>query len=216
MELAWDDRGLIPVVVQDEETKDVLMVAYMNREALERTLVTGKAHFYSRKRKRLWMKGEESGNTLEVKRILVDCDADTLLLLVKPSGPACHTGHRSCFYRDIGGVELEKAEKVEYPCDCSILERVYEVILDRKRDINNPNSYTASLFRKGLDKILKKIGEEASEVIIACKNEKEEEIVYEVADLLFHTLVALGYFDIAPVAVYEELCRRFGKSGLRK
>ncbi len=217
MEIAWDERGLVPVVVQDAKTNQVLMLAYMNKEALERTLSTKKAHFYSRKRQRIWMKGEESGNTLEVEEIRVDCDSDTLLLRVNPKGPACHTGHKSCFYRNLEGEELSTAvSKDLYGPNCSILERVYEVILERKATPEREDSYTALLFRKGLDKILKKVGEEASEVIIACKNKDRGEIIYEVADLFFHTLVAMGYFDIAPARIYEELHKRFGKSGLRK
>ncbi len=217
MEITWDQNGLVPAVVQDAETGKVLMLAYMNRKALELTLKTGKAHFYSRKRQRIWMKGEESGNVLEVEEVRIDCDGDALLLKVKPKGPACHTGHESCFYRDLEGEELEeKVQDEPYRCNCSILERVYEVILERKAHPEREDSYVASLFRKGLDKILKKVGEEATEVVIACKNGNRDEIVYEVADLFFHTLVALGYFDIAPSQVYEELCRRFGKSGLRR
>ncbi len=217
MEINWGKDGLIPAVVQDAESREVLMVAYMNEEALKKTVETGYAHFFSRKRQRIWKKGEESGNTLKVKSIKIDCDGDTLLLEVEAKGPACHTGHKSCFYRDLDGKELVAPEKQDlYQCNCSILERVYEVILERRANPQRTDSYVASLFRKGLDKILKKVGEEASEVIIACKNQKDEEIVYEVADLFFHVLVALGYFDIAPVRIYEELCRRFGKSGLRK
>lgn len=193
------------------------MLAYMNEEALNRTLATKKAHFYSRKRQRIWMKGEESGNTLEVVDVVVDCDSDAVLLKVKPKGPACHTGHKSCFFKNLEGEELEPpVEEDLYGGGCSILERVYEVILERKANPEREDSYTALLFRKGLDKILKKVGEEATEVVIGCKNENKDEIVYEVADLFYHTLVALAYFDIAPHQVYEELRRRFGKSGLRK
>ena len=217
MQIKWDEKGLVPAVVQDAETGEVLMLAYMNKEALEKTLSSKKAHFYSRKRQRLWMKGEESGNVMEVESVSIDCDGDAILLKVRPKGPACHTGHKSCFFRDIEGREIEKAYREDiYPINCSILERVYEVILERKATPEREDSYTALLFRKGLDKILKKVGEEASEVIIACKNKNPDEIVYEVADLFYHVLVALGYFDIAPVKIYEELHKRFGKSGLRK
>ncbi len=217
MDIVWDEKGLVPAVVQDAATGEVLMLAYMNREALERTLATGRAHFYSRKRQRIWMKGEESGNVMEVKEILVDCDRDAVLLKVEPKGPACHTGHKSCFFTSFEGKEVEPVQEKElYGGGCSILERVYEVILERKAHPEREDSYTALLFRKGLDKILKKVGEEATEVVIGCKNGDKDEIVYEVADLFFHTLVALAYFDIAPYQVYEELRRRFGKSGLRK
>ncbi|NPA15961.1 MAG: bifunctional phosphoribosyl-AMP cyclohydrolase/phosphoribosyl-ATP diphosphatase HisIE [Deferribacteres bacterium] len=216
-EISWDERGLVPVIVQDADTKEVLMLAYMNKEALEETLRTGKVHFYSRKRQRIWMKGEESGNVQEVKEILVDCDKDALLVKVKSHGPACHTGRRSCFFTTIDGkIKGEPVEKELYGGGCSILERLYEVILERKAHPEREDSYTALLFRKGLDKILKKVGEESTEVVIACKNRDRDEIIYEVADLFYHTLVALGYFDIAPHHIYEELKRRFGKSGLRK
>ena len=217
-EIKWDASGLVPVIVVDSETKDVLMLAYMNREALELTLRTKKVHFYSRKRQRIWMKGEESGNIQEVDEIYLDCDGDTLLVKVRPKGPACHTGRKSCFYRKLeeGSWESIGEAKEFYGGGCSVLERLYEVILERRANPQREDSYTALLFRKGLDKILKKVGEEASEVIIAGKNADKDEIVYEVADLFYHVLVMLGYFDIAPFHVYEELKKRFGKSGLRK
>ncbi len=216
-EIKWDERGLVPAIIQDIETQEVLMLAYMNREALEETLKTGKVHFFSRKRQRIWMKGEESGNIQEVKKILIDCDKDALLIKVRSHGPACHTGNKSCFFTELDKkIDNKPSGKDLYGGGCSILERLYEVILERKSHPEREDSYTALLFRKGIDKILKKIGEESTEVVIACKNQNQDEIIYEVADLFYHILVALGYFDIAPYRIYEELKKRFGKSGLRK
>ncbi len=217
MEINWDEKGLVPAIIQDVDTNEVLMLAYMDKKALEKTISTGKTHFFSRKRKRIWMKGEESGNIQEVKEILVDCDRDALLIKVKPKGPACHTGEKSCFFQKIDEeVKENKPSEELYGGGCSILERIYEIIIERKKQPYRKDSYTVSLFNKGLDTILKKVGEESSEVIIACKNQKPEEIIYEVADLFYHVLVALGYFDIPPSQIYEELKNRFGKSGLKK
>jgi phosphoribosyl-ATP pyrophosphohydrolase/phosphoribosyl-AMP cyclohydrolase len=209
-DVKFDERGLVPVVVQDAENGQVLMVAYANKESLEKTLETKRTHFWSRSRNRLWMKGEESGNTQEVKSIYFDCDQDTVLVLVNQKGVACHTGKRSCFFTTIDGEENYSPTFVS-DRPGKTLEEVYQTIDDRKR---NPRegSYVSGLIAKGLDKILKKIGEEAGETIIAAKNEDKKEIIYETADLWFHTLILLAYSGITTEDIYEELGRRFGKS----
>jgi phosphoribosyl-ATP pyrophosphohydrolase/phosphoribosyl-AMP cyclohydrolase len=208
-DIKFDDNGLVPVVVQDAENGQVLMVAYANQEALEKTLETKRTHFWSRSRNRLWEKGEESQNFQEVKDFFLDCDRDTVLILVNQRGVACHTGSRSCFFTS-ANVEDQSATSLGFSRTDKTLEEVYQVIEDRKR---NPRegSYVSGLFNEGLDRILKKVGEEAGETIIAAKNKSREEIIYEVADLWFHTLIALAYFGISPEEIYQELGRRFGK-----
>ncbi len=214
--LKFDEKGLIPAVLQDWRDGTVLMVAYMNREALEKTLETGIAHFWSRSRQGLWEKGATSGNRQRVREVFVDCDQDTLLIAVSPDGPACHTGERACFFSRLsdlvpsckGGAKTTEAHG-------SVLDRVYETILARKRH-PTPESYVASLLAAGQDKILKKVTEEAGEVILASKGQKREEVVHEAADLLFHLLVALGYHEIPPIELYQELARRFGRSGIEE
>lgn len=212
--LKYDSNGLIPAIVQDRKNGDVLMLAYMNEEALRKTIETGYTHFWSRSRGKLWKKGETSGNEQLVKEISYDCDNDTLLVKVEQKGVACHTGNRTCFYS-----KLYPKSPFNPPFDKGgvggfIIDNLYEVILDRKRNMRE-GSYVSSLFKNGRDKILKKISEEASEVVIGSKNEKKEEIVWEIADLWFHTLVLLGYHDITPEDIYRELQKRFGKSGVK-
>lgn len=197
--LKFDENGLIPAVVQDINTGKVLMLAYMNEESLKRTLETKKTWFYSRSRKELWNKGATSGNFQEVKRISFDCDADSLLVEVLPAGPACHTGEESCFFYPI----VDEG----YP-EGDILKRLYSKIVDRK---NNPvdNSYTNYLFDKGIDKILKKVGEEASEVIIGAKNHDKEELVYEISDLVYHVLVLMAEEKVTPEDIKNQLKSRY-------
>ncbi|MES9681875.1 bifunctional phosphoribosyl-AMP cyclohydrolase/phosphoribosyl-ATP pyrophosphatase [Bacillus sp. AFS001701] len=175
----FNQNDLVPVIAQDSETKDVLMLAYMNKEALELTLKTGYATYYSRSRKQLWKKGETSGHLQKVVNSYYDCDQDAILLVVEQCGVACHTGSWSCFTDS-------KSDKVEH----SILNELYETIIERK---NSPieGSYTAYLFEKGIDKILKKVGEETSEVIIGAKNEGTDELIYEISDLVYHVMVLM-------------------------
>ena len=208
-EIRYDEKGLIPVIVQDARNGQVLMFAYANKESLNKTIETGKAHFWSRSREKLWMKGEESGNTQTVKDIFIDCDNDTLLIEVDQKGVACHTGQRTCFYTSADKGE-SSAPGFGSPSTGKTLEDVYSVIEDRKRNPKD-GSYVSGLFEKGLDKILKKVGEEAGETIIASKNGDKKEIIYETADLWFHSLIALSYSGITPEDIYEELGRRFGK-----
>jgi len=212
-ELEFDEKGLLPVIVQDFASGEVLMLAYMNKEALEKSIETGMAHYWSRSRGKLWKKGETSGHFQYIKSMSLDCDGDTLLIKVEQKEAACHTGHYSCFYRSVEeGCVSETSGKVFDPDEVygdksKVLEKVYGIILDRMK---NPKegSYTNYLFEKGLDKILKKVGEEAAEVIIASKNKSRDEIVYETADLFYHVLVLLAERQISPQDVYAELLRR--------
>ncbi len=208
--LTFDGQGLIPAIVQDWRDGTVLMVAFMNQEALQKTIETKSVHFWSRSRKALWKKGETSGHTLQLKDLFFDCDGDALLVKVEPIGPTCHTGERSCFFSRLDSPETKTSESWG-----GILERLYQMIQERKQQPSS-ESYTSKLLEGGVDRILKKVVEEAGEVAIAGKGGKQEEIVYETADLLFHTLVALGYYGITPQEIYQELATRFGKSGLRK
>ena len=219
-QLKFDDNGLVPCITQDVDSGEVLMLAYMNEEAVENTLTTGKVHYYSRSRGKQWMKGESSGHVQKVREIRYDCDGDTLLIKVEQVGAACHTGRRSCFYSVwddsklvIDGEPEVNAAQVYGEKD--ILDAVYHVIQDRRR---NPSekSYVHSLFTKGLDKILSKIGEEATETAVAGKGGDRDEVIYEVADLFFHTLILLGYYDLPPERIYAELRRRFGLSGIEE
>lgn len=203
MELKFDEKGLIPAVVQDADTKEVLMVAYMNAESYQKSVETGHATFWSRSRKELWEKGATSGNYLNIQEIRVDCDEDCLLVLAKPEGPACHTGNRSCFYRKAEGDSL--TEVTEDSGD--ILSHLIAVAQDRKKN-PQPGSYTNYLFEKGPDKILKKVGEEACEVVIAGKNQAKDEISYETADLLYHLTVMLVDNDMTWNDIFEELEKR--------
>lgn len=204
--IRYDEKGLVPAVVQDEGSKEVLMVAYMNKEALHKTIETKKAWFYSRKRKKLWQKGETSGNFLEVKSILYDCDEDTLLLKVNPKGPACHTGNYSCFYRNL----LEDqgcGPKDESKDPFGILGELVEIIDSRFAE-KPKGSYIAKLYAGGKERILKKVGEEACEVIIASMSKNKADTIYETADLLFHLLIALRFDNITVEEVMDELKKR--------
>ena len=197
-QLKFDANGLIPAVVQDYFTKKVLTVAYMNKESLEISMKEGRTCFYSRSRKTLWRKGETSGNTQEIVCIRTDCDADALVVEVIKKGPACHTGEDSCFFNDIYQSE-------SHP-DFS-LEALYNVIAGRK--INpKEGSYTTYLFNKGIDKILKKVGEECTEVIIAGKAADKEETIFEIADLTYHLMVLMVEAGITLDDVIAQLASR--------
>ena len=190
-ELQFDENGLIPAIVQDATTKEVLTLAYMNRESLEKSLETKETWFYSRSRKELWHKGETSGNTQKIVDIKFDCDKDALVVFVHPAGPACHTGEISCFNGSLLGEEGERIENEDVRLeDYRILQKLEKVI--KERDEQRPEgAYTTYLFEKGIDKILKKVGEESAEVIIAAKNRSHEELKWEAADLLYHLFVLL-------------------------
>lgn len=180
--ITFDEQGLIPAIVQDDVSGKVLMLAYMNEAALKKTMETKETWFYSRSRQELWNKGATSGNKQSVKQLTLDCDQDAILVTVTPVGPACHTGEESCFYN-----VLDQAQQSTQ----DVIHRIVQVIEDRRQ---NPvdGAYTTYLFNEGMDKVLKKVGEETSEVIIGAKNNDKEEITWEVADLLYHTLVLLN------------------------
>jgi phosphoribosyl-ATP pyrophosphohydrolase/phosphoribosyl-AMP cyclohydrolase len=212
--LKFNEQGLLPAVIQDWLDGTVLMLGYMNQEALTRTLTTKSVHFWSRSREKLWEKGETSGHKLLVKDLFIDCDCDTILVKAQPTGPICHTGERACFFSKLNEAGYDLNEKTP-EAQGGILDSVLRVIAARKA-APHPGSYTTKLFESGHDKILKKVAEEAGEVLIAAKGGQRAEIVYEVADLLFHTLMVLGYHDVSLHEVYQELSTRYGKSGLRK
>ena len=204
--LTWDEvktgpDGLLPVVVQDDRTEEVLMVAYMNREAFEMTIRTGRMTYWSRSRKELWVKGLTSGHFQYVRELRIDCDNDTLLARVRQIGAACHTGNRSCFYRTI----LQKDRDTHNPM--KVFEDVMQVILDRKEHPKQ-GSYTNYLFDKGIDKILKKVGEEATEIVIAAKNPDPEEVKYEISDLLYHVMVLMAEKGVSWEDITRELAQR--------
>jgi phosphoribosyl-ATP pyrophosphohydrolase/phosphoribosyl-AMP cyclohydrolase len=203
--IKWDARGLVPAVVQDAHTGQVLMLAYMNQESLERTMDTGETWFWSRSRRELWHKGATSGNTQSVTDIRYDCDADTLLVQVEPAGPACHTGHQTCFYRRLP----DQAEIEPPPPSEGVLAHLEAVIQDRKAN-PRPGSYTCSLLDAGLPRIAQKVGEEAIETIVAAQSEADERLVNELADLTYHALVLLAARDLSWNDVEAELARRFG------
>lgn len=196
-ELKFDEKGLIPAIVVDDETGKVLTLAYMNRESLAISMEKGLTCFWSRSRKSLWLKGETSGNYQHIVSITADCDMDALEVRVKKDGPACHTGEESCFFNPVFG---EKNDKFQ-------LEGLYQLLLSRKKDLPE-GSYTTYLFQKGLDKILKKVGEESTEVIIAGKAEDKAETVYEIADLAYHVLVLMVQMGISVEEIRAELASR--------
>ncbi len=198
-DIKFNVHGLIPAIAVDDDSGEVLMLAYMNRESLNITLEKKLACFWSRSRQELWLKGETSGNYLHVQEIVADCDRDTLLLYVKPDGPACHLGNTSCFVDDL--MPREKPEHEKFTL-CGLME----LIKGRKAE-KVEGSYTSYLFDKGLDKILKKIGEESSEVIIAAKNDRKE-AVYEISDLIYHMLVLMAEMNIEIKDIIKELASR--------
>jgi len=196
MELTYNQEGLSPAIAQDIATGKVLMLAYMNEEAVQLTLEKKIAHYFSRSRQKLWLKGESSGNIQEVKGFYYDCDNDTILLKVNQVGVACHTGSYSCFFNEV----------FTEPDLSRTLDNRYEVILDR-RVHPKEGSYTNYLFEKGIDKILKKVGEESAEVIIGAKNTREE-LIYEASDLVYHLMVLLVNEGVTLGDLYEELAKR--------
>lgn len=201
-DVRFDERGLVPAVVQDARTREVLTLAYMNEESLRRTLAEGETWFWSRSRSELWHKGATSGNTQRVVEVRLDCDSDALVILVEPRGPACHTGATSCFVSEAGGVEANVG---------AVLEEVYRVVSERQREMPE-GSYTTYLFEKGLNKILKKVGEESAETIIAAKDGDLEALKAETADLLYHLVVLLVERGVTLEEVGQVLAhRRKGK-----
>jgi phosphoribosyl-ATP pyrophosphohydrolase/phosphoribosyl-AMP cyclohydrolase len=205
-QIRWDADGLVPGIVQDARTGDVRMLGYLSSESLNLTVETGQVHFFSRSRQRIWKKGETSGNVLELVSIVPDCDGDTLLIQVIPHGPTCHTGEESCFYAEplaTGEATANVAPTVH------VIDDVASVVAARKRDLPE-GSYTTYLFNAGVDKIAKKIGEEAAEVIVAAKNAAVDELAWEASDLIYHLLVMLAACDVPVERVYAELAGRRG------
>lgn len=203
------DAGLIPAVIQDYKSGEVLMVAYMNRESLKKSLATGTTWFWSRTRKRLWNKGETSGNIQKIKTIKYDCDGDALLINVEQFGNACHTGNKSCFYRTLENVDEDidfKKHSISGP-EGNILDELYNVITGRIAG-KVPGSYTYSLHKKGLDEIIKKFGEESMEVVLSSKHQSKRSTVYEIADLLYHLLVLMVEKKITLEEIFNELKNR--------
>lgn len=202
-EIKFDERGLIPAIVQDSRTREVLTLAYMNQESLARTIETKQTWFWSRSRQELWHKGATSGNTQEVVSLALDCDGDAIVVLVKPAGPACHTGSVSCF-------NVTHDENLG-----SLLSRLYQLIGDRERE-RPAGSYTTYLFDEGIDKILKKLGEESAETIIAAKNDDNGRLVAEVSDLIYHLLVLLVARGVSLEEIANELKQRRQSGGMRE
>lgn len=209
----WEKSDLLPVIVQEVGTNEVLMMAYMDKEALKLSLSTKIAHYFSRSKQRIWKKGESSGHTQAIQEFLLDCDNDTLLIKVIQEGVACHTGRKSCFFTNIETGEAVSEVEVNSAAMYGVIDELYHIILDRK-NADPETSWTAKLFAKGENTILKKIVEEAGELCFAVKDDNEEEIIYEAADLVYHCLVALGLKNISPDRVKQELARRFDMSGI--
>ena len=212
----WSKTPLLPVITQDSTSLKVLMLAYVNSEALNLSLQSGVVHYFSRSKNRIWKKGEESGNIQILKEVYIDCDNDAVLFKVEQNGAACHSGNVSCFYKKIdfdGNIDLSKAKNIPLPYNT--IDKLYHILQDRKTE-SKDISYTASLYAKGENTIGKKIVEEASEFAFAIKDNKDDQIIYECADLMYHTLVGLSYKDISPDRVMQELNKRFAKSGLEE
>jgi phosphoribosyl-ATP pyrophosphohydrolase/phosphoribosyl-AMP cyclohydrolase len=206
LSLKFDRDGLIPAIVQDAETKQVLMVAYMNEESIRLTAESGDAWFWSRSRQELWHKGDTSGNFQHVVDIKVDCDADAILVEVNPDGPACHTGAVSCFFQTLEDAKTEDGHAAPH-FDGRMADELAAVIAQRHRD-QPEGSYVSGLLRAGIDRVAKKLGEEAAETIIAAKNGVHDEVVWEVADLWFHSLILLEATGVPVEDVWAELARR--------
>ncbi len=197
-ELSFSMDGLLPVVVQHHYSGEILMVGFANREAVQKTLETGHGWFFSRSRQRLWEKGETSGNYLDLKALRVDCDADALIYLCEPHGPTCHTGERSCFFQT-----LDEIPSGETSGEAAAI--LFDKIEQRKQQAEPGSSYVARLLSEGVDRIAKKVGEEATEVVIAAKNADRAELAHEIADLWFHTFILLAQQGMTPEDVWEEL-----------
>jgi phosphoribosyl-ATP pyrophosphohydrolase/phosphoribosyl-AMP cyclohydrolase len=209
----WEKSELLPVIVQDAQNSEVLMMAYMNREALELSLQTKTAHYFSRSKQRIWKKGESSGHLQHIKSFFIDCDNDTLLIKIDQEGVACHTGRRSCFFTELTSGDTVSDVEVDTAAMYGVIDELYHTILERK-NADPETSWTAKLLSKGENTILKKVVEEAGEFSFAVKDDDEEEIIYECADLTYHVLVALVHKNISPDRIKQELARRFGMSGI--
>ncbi len=205
--------GLVPVIVQDSETLAVLMLAYMDKEAVELTMKTNFAHYFSRSKQRIWKKGESSGHTQEIVEMFMDCDEDTLLLKVIQKGVACHTGRETCFFTNLQTEEVISDVKVDTASAYGVIDTLYHTIQERK-NADPKESWTAKLLQGDQNSMLKKIVEESGEFTFAIKDDDTQEIIYEAADITYHVLVALASKNISPDRVKQELGRRFGLSGI--
>jgi phosphoribosyl-ATP pyrophosphohydrolase/phosphoribosyl-AMP cyclohydrolase len=209
----WQKCELLPVIVQDVTNNEVLMMAYMDKEALELSLSTKIAHYYSRSKKRIWKKGESSGHIQTIHSFNIDCDNDTLLIKVTQEGVACHTGRKSCFFTELESGETTCEVEVNSEAMYGVIDTLYHTIQERK-NADPESSWTAKLMSKGDNTILKKVVEEAGEFSFAYKDNDEAEMVYEAADLTYHVLVALAVKNISPDRIKQELARRFNMSGI--
>jgi len=214
MNLDWKKNPIIPAIAQEAANNEILMLAYMNEEAFNLTLSTGYAHYFSRSKQRIWKKGESSGHTQKIVDILLDCDADTLILKIEQKGVACHTGRKSCFFTSVTREKVILDKEVDTDEIYGVVDTLYHTILERKSS-GSEHSWTKKLLD---DKtlLLEKIREEADELCTAIDIESDEQVIYEAADLLYHTLVGLGSREISPDRVKQELARRFGTSGIEE
>jgi phosphoribosyl-ATP pyrophosphohydrolase/phosphoribosyl-AMP cyclohydrolase len=211
----WQKQELLPVIVQDVQTNEVLMMAYMDEEALELSLKTKTAHYFSRSKQRIWKKGESSGHIQTIHSFNIDCDNDTLLIKVTQEGVACHTGRKSCFFTELESGESISDVEVETQAIYGVIDTLYHTIQERKNS-DPSESWTAKLLSKGENTILKKVVEEAGEFSFAYKDNDEPEMIYEAADLTYHVLVALASKNISPERIKQELARRFNMSGIEE
>jgi len=215
VDFSKQEDGLIPVITQENGTNEILMLAYMDKEALELTLKTNFAHYFSRSKQRIWKKGESSNHTQEIQSIQIDCDNDTILLKVIQNGVACHTGRKSCFFTDLKTDTISSEVEIDTTAAYGVVDTLYHTILEKKND-DPKQSYTAKLLQGDENSMLKKIVEEAGEFTFAIKDNDTEEIIYEGADLLYHSLVALASKNVSPDRIKQEISRRFGMSGIEE
>ncbi|MDB4953325.1 MAG: phosphoribosyl-ATP diphosphatase [Myxococcales bacterium] len=210
VEPQYDERGLVPCVVQDARTGTVLMLAWMNADALRLTRETGEVHFWSRSRKALWKKGETSGNTLALAEIRIDCDRDAVLVRANPAGPVCHTGTATCFFHKDDGTD---DDGIPATSGAQIFDRLDQILISRRDSASAEKSYTKSLLAAGMPKIVEKIAEEQGELSAELPSGDEAKVIHEAADLIFHVMVGLTARNIPIEKIYAELARRFGTSG---
>jgi len=211
----WQKNPLIPVIAQEAQTNEILMLAYMNEEAYNLTLSTGFAHYFSRSKQRIWKKGESSGHTQKIIDLLLDCDADTLLLKVEQKGVACHTGRKSCFFTSVLDDRVILEKELNTDAIYGVVDTLYHTVLERKNSSESSSSWTKKLLNnKAL--LLEKIKEEADELCVAIDQESDEQVIYEAADLLYHALVGLGLREVSPDRIKQELAKRFGVSGIEE
>jgi len=215
IDINWEKTPLVPAIAQEASTNEILMLAYMNKEAYELTLQTNYAHYFSRSKQRIWKKGESSNHTQKIVDILLDCDGDSIILKVEQEGVACHTGRKSCFFTSVTQDKVVFPQEVDTNEIYGVIDTLYHTILQRKEDTTDTPSWTKKLL-KDKELLLSKIREESDEVCVAIDRESDEQVIYESADLLYHLLVGLGYRDISPDRVNQELAKRFGTSGIEE